>query len=1229
MPHTTEALRRAIAAAHRAPEAACVAALVDAYRAVRSEPAGVTARAMALAGEVRRRQGNGIEPLMQEFPLSSQEGLALMCLAEALLRIPDSATAQALIEDKLGRADWQAHLGHSPSLWVNAAAWGMSIGGRLSAPHDGHGGHDLADTLARAASRCGAPLLRRALEKAMDHLGRHFVMGENIAAALERSRSGERQGYRYSFDMLGEAALTEADAERYTQAYAEAIQAIGQEGAGNLGHGRIQDGAGISIKLSALHPRYCLTQKARVMAELLPRLRRLLALARVYDMGVNIDAEESERLELSLDLLQALADDPALSGWNGLGFVVQAYQKRAPAVIDFLAALAARSGRRFMLRLVKGAYWDSEIKRAQQESLADYPVYTRKAHTDLAYLVCADRLLAAPEAFYPQFATHNAHTVAAVEALAAARANNDYEFQCLHGMGEPLYDAMVAERPCRIYAPVGSHQALLPYLVRRLLENGANTSFVNRLADTSVDLRHLLADPLEQAEASAGSPHPRIPLPLDLYLPRRNAAGLDLASPGELAALEAALATLDKRSWTAGPLPAHQDMALAEYRPVRNPARPDDRVGMVQEAAADAAAQAIHFALAHSSSWRETLAASRAATLEQAADLLQAHRPELISLCIREAGKTWANALGEVREAVDFLRYYAAQLRQYAPPCLGDAAPLVCISPWNFPLAIFIGQVAAGLAAGRPVIAKPAEQTPLVAARATALLHQAGIPPAALQLLPGRGESLGAALCADPRIAGVLFTGSTEVAQHIHQQLAARPMAATAPVFIAETGGINAMVVDASALPEQVVQDVLVSGFDSAGQRCSALRLLCLQEEMADALLALLRQAMAEWRLGDPRRLDTDIGPVIDAEARERLESHIARLAAAGCRVFRPPAALPANTDPAATFVAPTLIEIDEPAQLPDEVFGPVIHVLRYRQADLEGLIEAINGLGYGLTFGLHSRIDSTVTRVVSRIRAGNVYINRNMVGAVVGVQPFGGEGLSGTGPKAGGPLMLPSLLDLPQLPPAALGGSGAAAALHRPALDGLAEWAAKHGREALGTACAEYAAESLAGREIRLPGPTGEDNRLHFVARGTLLCVGPTEETRLQQLAAALATDNRALLPDDAAGRSLLADLPTAVRKQVALVAGEPARHDAVASSTTAPSPAMADRPGAVLCAQDAVAEAAAWRRYLAASPGPRVPVICARNGRYPLYRLVLERSLCINTAATGGNAGLLSLEE
>jgi RHH-type proline utilization regulon transcriptional repressor/proline dehydrogenase/delta 1-pyrroline-5-carboxylate dehydrogenase len=1216
-----------MAAAHRAPEAACVAALVEAYRSVRPEPAGVAARAMALAAEVRRRQGNGVDQLMREFTLSSQEGLALMCLAEALLRIPDTATAQALIEDKLGRGNWQAHLGHSPSLLVNAAAWGMNIGGRLSTPHDGH---SLADILARATSRCGAPLLRHALDKAMDYLGRHFVMGENIAEALDRSRSGERQGYRHSFDMLGEAALTEADAERYTQAYAEAIQAIGQEGAGNLGHRSIQNGAGISIKLSALHPRYCLAQKARVMAELLPRLRRLLLQARVYDMGVNIDAEESERLELSLDLLQALAVDPALAGWSGLGFVVQAYQKRAPAVIDFLAALAARSGHRFMLRLVKGAYWDSEIKRAQQQGLADYPVYTRKAHTDLAYLVCADRLLAAPEAFHPQFATHNAHTVAAVEALAQARDNHDYEFQCLHGMGETLYDAVVAEHPCRIYAPVGSHQALLPYLVRRLLENGANTSFVNQLADPSVSLDALLADPLEQALTSAGAPHPRIPLPPDLTLPRHNARGLDLSSNAELASLEAALAALDKRHWNASPCSVRQDLPLAARRPVPNPARPSDIVGTVQEAAAGAATIAITQALTQGGSWCNAPAETRAATLEKAAELIEAHCPEFISLCIREAGKTWANALGEVREAVDFLRYYAGQLRQYANQAPGDAAPLVCISPWNFPLAIFVGQIAAGLAGGRPVIAKPAEQTPLTAARAIALLHQAGVPPAALQFLPGCGETLGATLCADPRIGGVLFTGSTDVARHIHQQLATRPANAAAPLFIAETGGINAMVVDASALPEQVVQDVLVSGFDSAGQRCSALRLLCLQEEIADSLLALLRQAMAEWRLGDPRRLDTDIGPVIDAPAQQALQAHIASMAAAGHPVHRVAEADIPGREAGATFVAPTLIEIDEVKQLAKEVFGPVIHVLRYRQADLDRLTEAINNLGYGLTFGLHSRIDNTVARVVSRIRAGNIYINRNMVGAVVGVQPFGGEGLSGTGPKAGGPLMLPSLLGLPQLRPAALGCSGAAAALHRPALESLAEWATRHGREALSRACAEYAAETLAGREIHLYGPTGEENRLRFVARGALLCYGPTEEARLQQLAAALATDNHALLPDDTAGRTLLADLPPAVRARVTLVECKVKQGDDAGTSTTAMIfTATGHRPAAVLCAENAIAEAAAWRRHLAASPGPRVPMICSHHGAYPLFRLVMERSLCINTAAAGGNPGLLSLEE
>jgi len=1200
-------LRQAIAAAHRREEAACVADLMAEYGPHRPSPAAVEEQARHLIAAVRsrRRGASGVDHLMHEFSLSSQEGVALMCLAEALLRIPDTATADRLIRDKLSQGNWQAHLGHSDSLFVNAAAWGLLITGRLLSA-DEHGA--LGTALGRLLSRGGEPLIRHSMDFAMRLLGQQFVMGQSIGAALARSREQEPRGYRHSFDMLGEAALTAADAEAYTRAYHEAIQAIGasaHQGGGGRG---IYAGPGISIKLSALHPRYCRAQKARVMAELLPRLKALLLEARHHDLGVNIDAEESERLELSLDLLQALALDHDLAGWNGLGFVVQAYQKRAPFVVDFLIALARRADRRFMLRLVKGAYWDSEIKRAQVEGLDDYPVYTRKAHTDLAYLACARRLLQAPDALYPQFATHNAHTVAAVTAMARELAVDDYEFQCLHGMGETLYDQLVGPaRPCRIYAPVGSHQTLLPYLVRRLLENGANSSFVNRLVDEAVSVEELLADPLEQARTSGGQPHPRLPRPPDIYLPRRNSRGLDLHSETALQGLEAALTKLAGHHWEAAPVLAGPAPLAGAPRPIRNPGNREEVVGMVREATPDMAEAAIALALDQGQAWPATPPARRAAILERGAELLEQRQSELISLGLREAGKTWPNALAEVREAVDFLRYYAAQIRQLEATAPTPARPLVCISPWNFPLAIFIGQVSAALAAGYPVIAKPAAQTPLIAALAVSLLHQAGMPPGALQLLPGPGQILGNALSADARIGGVLFTGSTAVARLIARNLAThQPEGAGEPLLVAETGGINAMVVDSSALPEQVVQDVLTSAFDSAGQRCSALRLLCLQEEIADRVLSQLQQAMAELSLGDPRQLATDLGPVIDQAAREQLESHIAAMAAVGHPIHRPP--LPQACE-RGSFVAPTLIHIEHAAQLTREVFGPVLHVLRYRAEALESLVTAINSSGYGLTFGLHSRIDGTIRHLTSRIRAGNLYVNRNMVGAVVGVQPFGGEGLSGTGPKAGGPWLLPRLLGLSQAPSL----TGADSPGPDPRLAALLAWAESHDQPELAQHCRRYRESALANADsavpLGLPGPTGERNSWHTAPRGTVLCLGPGREDYLHQLAAVFASGNRASLPDDEDSRELGRLLPPALAGQLAWAAME-----------------IYGAAAVLLCASPSLA--ARHRRCLAAGDGPLVPVVePSKDGTYPLFRLRLERVVSINTTAAGGNTSLMTM--
>ncbi|UFN49474.1 trifunctional transcriptional regulator/proline dehydrogenase/L-glutamate gamma-semialdehyde dehydrogenase [Roseomonas sp. OT10] len=1192
-------LRAAVTAAYRAPEAECVARLLpDA-----TLPPALAARAEALArrlvGALRDKGARGmVEGLVQEFSLSSQEGVALMCLAEALLRIPDTATRDALIRDKIGNGDWRAHLGHSPSIFVNAATWGLVVTGRLASSASESG---LSGALTRLIARGGEPVIRRGVDLAMRMMGEQFVTGQTIAEALARSRLMEAKGFRYSYDMLGEAATTAEDAARYHRDYETAIHAIGQA-AGGRG---VYEGPGISVKLSALHPRYLRAQRGRVMAELLPRLAALAALAKRYDIGLNIDAEEADRLELSLDLLEALCHDPALAGWDGLGFVVQAYQKRAPFVLDVLIDLARRSGHRLMVRLVKGAYWDSEIKRAQMDGLEDFPVFTRKAHTDVSYLACARKLLAAREHVFPQFATHNAQTLASLHALAGEEFRpGDWEFQCLHGMGEPLYEEVVGperlDRPCRIYAPVGTHETLLAYLVRRLLENGANSSFVHRIQDSAIAVDELVTPPAEVVarEAEPGTPHPRIARPRDLFgAERRNSAGFDPSDEDRLAALADALRDSAARDWRAAPRLATATPDGAA-RAVLNPADHGDRVGEVTEAGPAQIDRALADALAAAPGWAATPAAGRAACLRRAADMLEAERAPLLGLLIREAGKSLANAVAEVREAVDFLRYYAARAeRELEGQPHRPLGPVTCISPWNFPLAIFAGQVTAALAAGNPVLAKPAEETPLIAAQAVAILHAAGIPPAVLQLLPGDGR-VGAALVADPRTRGVMFTGSTAVAKRIAAELARRLNPDGAPVpLVAETGGQNAMIVDSSALAEQVVGDVLLSAFDSAGQRCSALRVLCLQEDVADRILAMLRGALAELSVGNPDRLATDIGPVISAEARDGLLAHVARMREAGHSLHQ--AALPAECA-RGTFVPPTIIEIGAVADLTQEVFGPVLHVLRFRRDRLEAVIEAVNATGYGLTFGVHSRLDETIERATARARAGNIYVNRNMIGAVVGVQPFGGHGLSGTGPKAGGPLTLRRLLaEAPAASPLPAGRAPEAARL-------WAAWLARRGEvEAAARAEAMIAATPL-GIALDLPGPVGEHNRYGREPRGTVLCLAGDAAERFDLVSAALATGNRAGLEAGVPGE-LPGDLPDGLAGWIV-----------PAASGAAQAVLVSGDDAAVLAAA-----AAATRRTEAVIPLHRY----RRGGPAPLELLVQERSVSTNTAAAGGNANLMML--
>ena len=1010
-PTTPAPLRARMSTLTRADEAAVVESLLPRARFTAVERRTVDSLARALVGAVRKagKRAGGLDTFLLEYGLSSPEGIVLMCLAEALLRIPDSDTANRLIRDKLAAAEWEAHLGHSDSVLVNASTWGLMLTGRVIALGPETVGN-IGEFLAHLVARSGEPLIRQALNRAMRILAGQFVMGRTIAEAL--ARAGAEAGWRYSFDMLGESAFTAADAERYFEAYRGAIVAIGEAA---VGEGGAASRPGISIKLSALHPRFEFAQSQRVMAELVPRLRALAIEARSREVAITLDAEEADRLDLTLDVFAAVFDDRhALDDWQGLGLAVQAYQKRAGAVIAWVTELSRAAGCRIPVRLVKGAYWDTEIKRAQERGLEGYPVFTRKVATDVSYLACARALFEAGSAVYPQFATHNAHAVAAITTLAAGR--TDYEFQRLHGMGEVLYEALSQGAgvaiPCRVYAPVGSHEDLLPYLVRRLLENGANTSFVNRIVDDAAPIEALIADPAETLARLATKPHPRIPLPAQLYGDeRRNSAGLDLSDPAALSTLAAEMVA-SAGAWAAAPIVDGLTRAGAG-RAVLDPADNRREVGRVSEADADDVASAVASAVEAVGDWDRTPAQARAEVLEAAADLIEADRARLMALTVREAGKTIPDALAEVREAADFCRYYAARARADFAEAVVLPGPtgednrialhgrgvFVCISPWNFPLAIFTGQVSAALAAGNAVIAKPAEQTPLIATAAVEILHRAGVPAEVLHLLPGAGKSVGAALVGDPRIAGVAVTGSTETARLINRTLAARD-GPIAPL-IAETGGQNAMVVDSSALPEQVTADVIGSAFLSAGQRCSALRVLFVQTDVAEKMLAMIAGAMAELSVGDPALLATDVGPVIDAEARATLEAHARRMDSEGSLIFKTPLG---KATEHGTFFAPRAYEIDRLDLLEHEVFGPILHVVRYRAENLDAVCEAINRTGYGLTLGIHSRIDETARRIGAAVHVGNTYVNRNMVGAVVGVQPFGGEGLSGSGPKAGGP---------------------------------------------------------------------------------------------------------------------------------------------------------------------------------------------------------------------------------
>jgi len=1081
-----------------------------------------------------------MEVFLAEYGLSTDEGVALMCLAEALLRVPDAETMDALIEDKIAPSDWGRHLGKSASSLVNASTWALLLTGRVL--DDSAGG--VAGHLRAAIRRLGEPVIRSAVSRAMKEMGRAFVLGETIDRAMDRAKVDEARGYTFSYDMLGEAARTEADARRYHLAYSAAITAIA--GAAN---GRdIRSNPGISVKLSALHPRYEVAKRDRVMAELVPRIRALAGLAKAAGIGLNIDAEEADRLTLSLAVIEAALADPSLAGWDGFGVVVQAYGRRAGAVIDQLHDLATRLDRKIMVRLVKGAYWDSEIKRAQVLGLAEFPVFTAKRATDVSYIANARKLLALTDRIYPQFATHNAHTVAAVLHIATDTgiAPEAYEFQRLHGMGERLHDLVMADHTtrCRIYAPVGAHRDLLAYLVRRLLENGANSSFVNQIVDASVPPERVAACPLTAAEAL---PHPTLATGLALFAPRQNSKGWDLTDAADLATIEAGRAPHATALVDASPRLAGR-MVGGQRRVVQNPA-----TGATIGHVIPAAQPDIDTALRLAEPWA-ALAGDRATILARAADRLEADFGRIFALLTREGGKTLPDAVAELREAVDFLRYYANAAAALVHPARGVFA---CISPWNFPLAIFLGQIGAALAAGNAVLAKPAEETPLIAALAVDHLLAAGVPATALQLLPGDG-TVGAALTRDARVAGVAFTGSTATALKIRHSMAAH-LHPTAPL-IAETGGLNAMLVDSTALPEQAVRDILTSAFQSAGQRCSALRCLYVQEDVADVVTEMLCGAMDELAAGDPWALATDTGPVISAKAKAGIDAYIGNARREG-RVLK------ALTAPeTGHFVAPTVLAVRGISDMPGEIFGPALHLARFRAEEIDDVLAAINATGYGLTFGLHSRIDTRVQRVVERLHVGNIYVNRNQIGAVVGSQPFGGEGLSGTGPKAGGPHYLTRFTAAPVL-----------VAAPDPVVTSP-----------------EVAAKALAAPHILpapilldLPGPTGESNRLTLHARAPLLCLGPGAATATDQAQAVRALGGLAV---EAPG------LPPATLTTLAGFSG-----------ALWWGGSEAGRP---------------YAEALAARPGPILPLIGTPDSGH----VRLERHLCIDTTAAGGNAALLA---
>ena len=1199
-------LREQIRANTLADEDQSLARLVETAGLSKDERAAISKDAESLVRAVRSASNPQLmESFLAEYGLSTKEGVALMCLAEALLRVPDAETVDELIRDKIAPHDWSEHIGDSGSIFVNASTWALMLTGRVL--EEGEGG--VEGTLRSLVRRLGEPVIRRAVGTAMRELGEQFVLGRTIEEARRNGAPLRKGGYLYSYDMLGEAARTEADAKRYFKAYADAISALDSGAAGN----DIRKNPGISVKLSALHPRYELAQKETMLPVLVKRLTALCHAAHNARMGLNIDAEEADRLDLSLDVIERVISQDEFENWAGFGVVVQAYGPRAAFVIDWLHALSERLDRRIMVRLVKGAYWDSEIKRAQTLGLPRYPVFTRKVNTDVSYIACARKLLGMTGRIYPQFATHNAHTVAAILKMAGGD-RSSFEFQRLHGMGEALHEA-VREREgtrCRIYAPVGAHEDLLAYLVRRLLENGANSSFVHQIVDEDVSPETIAADPFGAVVAQGPAHNPAIPMPADIFRPTRpNSRGYDIAYAETLAELEVLRKPFAApHQWSAAPLTKTAGKA-GKVRPVVNPANPCEQVGTVIEAPKADVGKGVDAALKAQPAWAARPVAERAALLSRIAGLYEDNTGEFLALAMREAGKSLADAVAELREAVDFLHYYAAGAAKAEKDSVARGV-IACVSPWNFPLAIFTGQIAAALVTGNAVIAKPAEQTPLIAHRAVELMREAGVPDDVIQLLPGDGLSVGQPLTADPRIAGVCFTGSVEVARAIERQLA--ETAAPDAMLIAETGGLNAMIVDSTALPEQAVRDILASAFQSAGQRCSALRILYVQRDVSEKLLKMLSGAMQALQVGDPWHISTDVGPLIDDEATASIGGYCEQMMMEGRLIEKLEA--PNN----GRFVAPHLFRVKGIEELEREIFGPVLHVATFEADEIDRVISAINARGYGLTFGLHTRIDARVQYIMDRMRVGNFYVNRNQIGAVVGAQPFGGEGLSGTGPKAGGPHYL-ARFRTPN------GHGSKTSGIER--TDTIADigevrlpnpgdhrWASRQDRIAAlrkllrgRVADAVAASAALDFGPVDLPGPTGEANALALCPRGRVLCLGRQADTLLAQAVQALAAGN-AVVAVAPGAQSVLGIL---IGKDLPVVAfdGEPS-----AEHLTDLDIDLA----ALVADNDTLRDV---RRALAVRNGPIVRLV---TDPIDPEAYVLERATCVDTTAAGGNASLLA---